>query len=196
MPPNSPRELPTGSFGRALALALPAVVLLVLILGVIMPLVEYWRGLEAEHALLAAKAADQELLLSRKDKLANQVTGLQAQLDEGVDYLPQAEPAVAAAQVQGNLTELAERSGAVIRSTLTLPVAVGDGFTSIGFQLNVTGSLLAVRDLLYAIESGRPRLVIDRLSIVPSQRSDPETAAGQVDMSLDLHGYMVGEVEQ
>jgi general secretion pathway protein M len=196
MPRNSPRDLPTGTLGRILALALPAIALLFLIFGVVMPLADYWRSLDAEHARLAEQAAGDERLLSRKGKLASEVSALKGQLDEGVDFLPQAEPAVAAAQVQSNLGELAERSGAVIRSTLTLPIAVADGFTAIGFQLNVTGSVVAARDLLYAIESGHPRLVIDRLNIVPSQQSDPAARTGEVDMSLDLHGYMVGEVEQ
>ena len=196
MPRSSLRELPTGTPGRILALAIPAVALLLLIFGLVMPLTEYWRTLDSEHTRLADQAAGYERLLSRQSKLQSDVVALKGQLDEGADFLPQAEPAVVAAQVQGNLAELAERSGAAIRSTLTLPIAVKDGFTAIGFQLNVTGSMMAVRDLLYAIESGHPRLVIDRMSLMPSQQSDSGAQSGEVDMSLDLHGYMVGEVEQ
>lgn len=187
-------ELPTGLAGRALALGLPAVLLVTFLLGVVMPLADYWRRLEDEYRQLESTARDSERLIARKDEIAAQIKGLQTELNDAVAYLPQAEPAMAAAQVQGSVAELAERSGAVVRSTQTLPTTAADGFTSIGFQLSVSGSMLSVRDLLYAIESGRPRLVIDRLTITPSQEADTEGKPGKVDMSLDLHGYMIGEI--
>lgn len=187
-------ELPTGLAGRALALGLPAVLLVAFLLGVVMPLADYWRRLEDEYLQLESTARDGERLIARKDEIAAQIKGLQAELNDAVGYLPQAEPAMAAAQVQGSVAELAERSNAVVRSTQTLPTTAADGFTSIGFQLSVSGSMLSVRDLLYAIESGRPRLVIDRLTITPSQEADTEGNPGKVDMSLDLHGYMIGEI--
>jgi type II secretion system (T2SS) protein M len=187
-------ELPTGVAGRALALGLPAVLLVLFLIGVVMPLADYWRQLDDEYTRLESTTRASEQLTARKDQIAAQVRNLHAELADAVDYLPEAEPAVAAAQVQGSLAELAERSNAVVRSTQTLPTTVADGFTSIGFQLSVSGSMFSVRDLLYAIESGRPRLVIDRLIITPSQAADTEGRPGEVDMSLDLHGYMIGEV--
>jgi general secretion pathway protein M len=187
-------ELPTGLAGRALALGLPAVLLVAFLLGVVMPLTDYWRQLDDEYLQLESTARAGERLIARKDEIAAQIKGLQAELNDAVGYLPQAEPAMAAAQVQGSVAELAERASAVVRSTQTLPTTAADGFTSIGFQLSVSGSMLAVKDLLYAIESGRPRLVIDRLTITPSQETDTESHPGKVDMSLDLHGYMIGEI--
>jgi hypothetical protein len=117
-------------------------------------------------------------------------------LTQAVDYLPKAEPAMAAAEVQANLGQLAERSGAVVRSTLTLPTKAEDGFTAVGFQLSVTGSMRSIRAILYEIETGHPRLVIDRLTIAPAQESGANSRPGDVDMSVDLHGYMIGEIEQ
>jgi hypothetical protein len=54
----------------------------------------------------------------------------------------------------------------------------------------------SVRDILYEIEVGHPRLVIDRLSITPAGDSGANGLPGDVDMSADLHGYMAGEIEQ
>jgi hypothetical protein len=189
-------ELPTGVRGRLVALSLPAILLLVLLLGVVMPLVDYWRGVEAEHAQLSNKARAYERLASRKDAITTQVQVLEDELTQAVDYLPQAEPAMAAAQVQADLGQLAERLGAVVRSTLTLPAKAEDGFTAVGFQLNVTGSMRSIRDILYEIETGHPRLVIDRLTMTPAQESGADAQSGNVDMSVDLHGYMIGEIEQ
>lgn len=186
-------ELPTGVRGRLVALSLPAILLLVLLLGIVMPLVDYWRSVEAERTQLFNKTLAYERLASRKDAITRQVQVLEDELTQAVDYLPKAEPAMAAAQVQADLGQLAERSGAVVRSTLTLPAKAGDGFTAVGFQLNVTGSMRSIRDILYEIETGHPRLVIDRLTITPAQES---AATRDVDMSVDLHGYMIGEIEQ
>jgi hypothetical protein len=189
-------ELPTGMRGRMVALALPAIVLLVLLLGIVMPLLDYWRVIDAEHTQLLNKTHAYERLVSRKEALARQVTGLEAELGQAVGYLPRAEPAMAAAEVQANLGQMAERSGATVRSTQTLPAKPEDGFTAVGFQLNVTGSMRSVRDVLYDIEVGHPRLVIDRLSITPARDPGPNGLPGDVDMSVDLHGYMIGEIEQ
>ena len=52
----------------------------------------------------------------------------------------------------------------------------------------------AVRDILYEIKSGRPRLVIDRLTIGPSQEGSSDVKPGDVDITVELHGYMIGEV--
>lgn len=189
-------ELPTGVRGRVLALSLPAILLLVLVLGIVMPLVDYWRAIDLEHTQLFNKARAYERLASRRDAMTNQVRALEAELTQAVDYLPQAEPAMAAAEVQANLGQLAERSGAVVRSTLTLPAKAENGFTAVGFQLSVAGSMRSIRAILYEIETGHPRLVIDRLTITPSRESGTNSRPGDVDMSVDLHGYMLGEVEQ
>ena len=189
-------ELPTGVRGRLVALSLPAILLLVLLLGLVMPLVDYWRSVDLEHTQLFNKALAYERLASRKDALTNQVGALEAELTQAVAYLPKAEPAMAAAEVQANLGQLAERSGAVVRSTSTLPTKAEDGFTAVGFQLSVTGSMRSIRAILYEIETGQPRLVIDRLTITPAQESDANSLPGDVDMSVDLHGYMIGEIEQ
>ena len=182
--------------GRMVALALPAILLLVLLFGVVMPLVDYWRTVDADHTQLLNKAHAYERLVSRKEAVVSQVKALEADLTQAVDYLPRAEPAMAAAEVQANLGQLAERSGAIVRSTLTLPAKAQDGFTAVGFQLSVTGSMRSVRDILYEIEVGHPRLVIDRLSITPASDSGADGLPGDVDMSVDLHGYMIGEIEQ
>jgi hypothetical protein len=189
-------ELPTGVRGRLLALSLPALLLLVVLLGIVMPLVDYWRSVEAEHTQLFNKTRAYERLASRKDAITRQVRVLEDELTQAVDYLPKAEPAMAAAQVQADLGQLAERLGAVVRSSLTLPAKAEDGFTAVGFQLNVTGSMRSIRDILYEIETGHPRLVIDRLTITPAQESGADGQSRDVDMSVDLHGYMIGEIEQ
>lgn len=189
-------ELPTGMRGRVVALSLPAILLLVLLLGIVMPLVDYWRAVDSEHTQLFNKTRAYERLASRRDAMTSQVRTLEAELAQAVDYLPEAEPAMAAAEVQANLGQLAERSGAVVRSTLTLPPKAEDGFTAVGFQLSVTGSMESIRAVLYEIETGHPRLVIDRLTITPAQESGANARPGDVDMSVDLHGYMIGEIEQ
>ena len=59
-------ELPTGMRGRVVALSLPAILLLVLLLGIVMPLVDYWRAVDAEHTQLFNKTRAYERLASRR----------------------------------------------------------------------------------------------------------------------------------
>lgn len=191
--PRLPHALPIGPSGRVLALCILGAVLTVFMMGIVLPLVTAWNDLDDQFQALTVRASGYDRLVARQDTIAAQLTALRERLAEASDYLVVAEPAVAAAETQGKLSALATDSGALVRSTLTLQPTVADGFTAIGFQLSVSGSMLAVRDLLYAIESGQPRLIIDRLMIVPSQQQG--AAPGDLDVSLDLHGYMPGEVE-
>ena len=187
-------DLPGGRSGRVLALCLLGVVLMAILIGIVMPLIAAWQDLDEKYGALTVRAQDDERLVARKAAIAAQLTALRAEMAEALDYLPAAEPAMAAAQAQSDLTALVERSGAVVRSTSTNAPTISDGFTAIGFQLNVTGSIDALRALLYDIEGGRPRLIIDRLTLAPAQRSASGEDAADLDMSLDLHGYMIGEV--
>lgn len=191
--PRLPHALPTGPSGRVLALCILGAVLTVFMMGIVLPLVTAWNDLDDQFQALTVRARGYDRLVARQDTIAAQLTALRARLAEAPDYLVVAEPAVAAAETQGELSTLAKDSGALVRSTLTLQPTVADGFTAIGFQLSVSGSMIAVRDLLYAIESGQPRLIIDRLMMGPSQQQG--ASPGDLDVSLDLHGYMPGEVE-
>ena len=192
--PSFPVSLPTGRSGRVTALCLLSAILIAFAFGLVIPLVDTWNDLDDEFEALKVRARGYERLMERRSAIAAQLATMKEHIDERPDYLPVAEPAVVAANAQADLSSIAESTGAIVRSTLTLPPVVADGFTAIGFQISVTGSMRSIRDLLYAIEGGKPRFVVDRLVIGPSQQQD--AVEGDVDMALDLHGYMLGEIEQ
>lgn len=195
MPADSVQpDLPGGRSGRVLALCLLGAVLAAVLIGIVLPLVGAWQDLDDEYSALTVRTRDDERLVARRAAITAQLQALRAEMAEAVDYLPAAEPAMAAAQAQSDLSALVERSGAIVRSTSTLAPTVIEGFTTIGFQLNVTGSIDALRTLLYDIEGGQPRLIVDRLTLAPAQRSTSGEDSADLDMSLDLHGYMIGEV--
>lgn len=189
-----PTTLPTGRSGRLVALGILGVVLILLLYGFIVPLADLWNDLDDELDALSLRAHGYEQLVQRRAAIERQLVDLRAGMETAPDYLAVAEPAVAAAEAQARVSALAESAGAIVRSTNTTPPVSADGFTAINFQISVSGPLHAIRDLLYAVDSGQPRLVIDRLTVGPSQQQG--AAPGDLDLALDLHGYMVGEVEQ
>lgn len=185
--------LPSGRSGRLLALALLFASVIIFLLLAVMPAVNLWNSLGDELETLRAQADGYQRLVTRKDEIAKQLIERQAEIAEAADYLAEADPAIAAAQAQRDLGAAAETSGVDVRTTFTLPPATVDGFTSIGFQLSLSGPMRSLRDFLYAIEAGQPRLVVDRLLIRASQSSGTSVTTEVYEMMLDLHGYMSAE---
>lgn len=183
-------KLPDGRRGRILALGFLAIAVTIFLLFLVLPAVNLWQTLADELPALQARADGYRRLISRQDSIAAKLADRRTGLESAADYLAAEDPAIAAAQAQRELGAQAETSGVDVRTTLTLPPTTEEGFTSIGFQLSVSGSMRSLRDFLYAVEAGQPRLIVDRLLFRPSQSSELEAVGTLYDMTLDLHGYM------
>ena len=136
-----PLKLPDGRRGRLLALGLLAIAMTIFLVFVGMPAVNLWQTLADELPALQARADGYQRLISRHDSIATKLVDRRTGLETAADYLAAEDPAIAAAQAQRELGALAETSGVDVRTTLTLPPTTEEGFTSIGFQLSVSGSI-------------------------------------------------------
>lgn len=76
-----------------------------------------------------------------------------------------ANAALAEAQLQSEFKSLADRAGAEIRSTQSLPVVRSGDVDQIAVQFEATVPASRLRDLVYAIETHTPYLTLDDASI-------------------------------
>lgn len=185
------RTLPDGRRGQLLALGLLAIAILVVFLVLIMPGLDLWRALGEEVRARQSQADNYRRLIERQSEIAQQLALRRTELAQASDYLVEADPAIAGAMAQRDLRALAEVSGLNVLTTLALPPTSADGFVAIGFQMGVSGPLRPLRDFIYAIESGQPRLIIDQLVLRLGGASSPEADTPIYDMTLELHGYML-----
>jgi general secretion pathway protein M len=101
--------------------------------------------------------------------------------------------AVASANLQGRIEELAVSVGAMIGSTESLPAEVHGGYRRIGLRYVLSGPYETLVKLLARLEAATPPLVIDNLHIHGVLRRPNASAASGLDAGLDVYGFRSNE---
>jgi general secretion pathway protein M len=182
-------SLPTGHRGRLLALLLLLVVLGAVYLVVAAPLLELYAGraavVENKRMLVPRlKAAADEL-----PALRTQVAGLRASAGARKVTLEGSSDAIAAANLQSRIAELATSVGVTIGSTESLPVEVRGGYRRIGLRYTLSGPYETLVKFLAKLEAATPPLVIENMHIHGVLRRPGTPSAGALDSGLDVFGF-------
>jgi len=116
---------------------------------------------------------------------------LAAQLNAG-HYLKSSTEAVAAAELQRMLKDLASTSGTQMLSTQILPADAADQYVRVGLRARLRGTLPGIVATIHAIETHQIFLFLDNVSLRDS--SDPRRALQgttvQFELDLDLITFM------
>jgi len=183
-----PASLTTGYQGRLLALLLLLLALGVVYLVVAAPLLELYAGraavLENRRMLVPRlKAAADEL-----PELRASVAELRATAGARKVTLEGSSDAIASANLQSHIEELAASVGVTIGSTESLPVEVRGGYRAIGLRYTLSGPYETLVKLLAKLEAATPPLVIENLHIHGVLRRPGTPAASALDAGLDVFG--------
>jgi general secretion pathway protein M len=191
--------MPTGRNGRLWALIL----MLIAVGGVylvVVPLVNYYAErqsvLENRRMLLPRLSAAAEELPA----LRARASGLRATAGARKVTLEGASDAIASANLQGRIEELAASAGATVSSTEGLPAEVRGGYRRIGLRYVLVSSYETLLRLLAKLEAATPPLVIDNLHIQGGlrvyRRGQPATqglATPALNAGLDVYGFRANE---
>lgn len=189
------------------ALFIPAA----LVFGLGWPWLEYVRNLEHEIETIDDQTA-------RYHRLLQTLPGLQAELDqvrsnEDVKdfYFDAKTPALAGAQLQGEMQSMVKASGGRLVSTQVLASAEDEQPPKVRVRAQIQGKTDALLEILYQIEKARPFLFVDQMSIRSTarrtvakrnrraggrqrHRSVRRQPQGQLTVRLDVFGYALGDV--
>jgi hypothetical protein len=102
-------------------------------------------------------------------------------------------PAVAAAQLQGDVTALALAMGAAVASVQILEAAPAPPYVDVGLRLTMTADISTLRDFLYALEVRDPMMLVRAFTIARNESGGEEPApAGMetLNATLEVHGFM------
>jgi general secretion pathway protein M len=169
------------ALGRAAALAILAI-LVVLFCGA--PLAAYC-GLVADNSdALATKAA----LLQRYRALADAKVLSSASAPEAALLYPDMPESQASAVLQETVKNAATTAHAQVLGLQMLRSEAANGATRIGVRVRASGDMSSLRGLLYAIESARPVLYTDNLSI-QSHAATSDAAPSPLDFQFDVSGF-------
>jgi general secretion pathway protein M len=157
--------LPTGVPGRVAALSILCALIGLGYAGIIAPLIDAYRSGEAT-------LANRELLIPKLEHLAMELPALRARLaalqaaGTGNEVaLDGATDALASANLQSRLEQLAAANGVTIASTEAIAAEDRGPYRRIGLRLAVNGKYEGIVKLLATIREATPPLVLGDLQI-------------------------------
>lgn len=183
-------ELPTGNRARLLAVALLVIVLLLVYRVALQPLLSGYWAVGADIEQLENDIARYQRLLAQRPALERNIAQFEEQYPIAPFLLEGNNSALAAANLQRRLQEIAAEHGARVIS-VQVQTSVEEGpLEKVALQARLQADSLGFRDTLYDLETGRPYLFIENLSINvrPTARRREED---QMEIRMTLAGYRV-----
>jgi len=178
---------------------------------VLVPLLNVYGEKEeilTQKRMLAAKLATAAGELPR---LNQRLTQLRQASSARKIFLEGSSDAIAGANLQSHIEELANTAGIVISTTEARPPEVLGPDRKIGLRIAVSGGYESILKFLATVESGSPPLVLDNLQIhaalggrlslptypmtppqTPNQSSE-QAASARLDAGLDVYGFRRSE---
>lgn len=149
------------------------------------------------------RIAEQRQTLARLSALAAQaqtVEGLLSQSEavkDRVEFLRGTNPGVIAADLQTKLTSMVQAAGGRVRSIRTLPAKTDDQIRFIGAQVELSGPIRAITQMVYSVENATPYLFIAGAAVKPSLQQGVQAglATGTTDPVLDAQLDIVGALQ-
>ena len=148
--------------------------------------------------------------LVRYQRLVATLPGLKAALEQEqandsykAFYFDADTPAIAGAQLQSEVQEMVRTAGARPVSAQILPSDASDDPPRVRVRIQLQGTTDQLFEVLYRVESARPFLLIDQMSVRSQARSDRRLARraarrprqpddqGQLTVRLDIFGYFL-----
>lgn len=191
---------------RLLAVLLLVLVIMVLARLVLAPVWSSWRDYGDRIESLEGRIAVYDRLITSLPADRERLAQLRSSLPSSDWYLSESTPALAAASLQQLLHRQVSRSGGEVISTQIIGGATrGAPLETVSIQVHLRGEISDLVDLLYALESGRPVLFVDNLTVLANPRRQVATRRNQsreriqqlpaLDIRFDLTGYAGRETE-
>jgi len=193
-------NLPTGLLGRWLALALLLLALGIAYLVAVVPVLDLYAerqaGLEQRRLLEPRLRAAADQLPGLRTQLAE----LQASSSNRKIMLEGSSDAIASANLQSRIDELAASAGITVASTEGLAPENRGSYRRIGLRIVVNGEYDNLLALLAAIDKATPPLVVDNLQIrarlqalamlqAPNAPRQAPPGATRLDAGFEVYGF-------
>jgi general secretion pathway protein M len=176
---------------RMLALALLALTLLVAASLIALPAWWLHRRYDDSLAEMQAKLVRYLRVAGMRDDLQAQLQLLRGELASSNHYLKSSSPPLAAAEVQELVKGIIEAQGGKLNSLQVLPPKEEGRWRQIPVNVQLTATLGSLKNMLYALESARPYLFIDNLTVRTLTTFNPRAPVTEPELSVafDLWGY-------
>ncbi|RPJ37719.1 MAG: hypothetical protein EHM21_17850 [Chloroflexi bacterium] len=176
---------------KSLALALLVLVFVLFALALAMPVMLAHRHYDASIEQLTDR-------MERYHRIIAMAPGLKAGLEQvkvrdgQKFYLKNVTPALAAAEIQEIVKTVIGAQSGKLTSIQIIPHKDDGGYRQIAVNLQFSGTIVSIQKILYALETQRPYLFVDNLSIRSRLMSNYRAAPGvepEYFVQFDLIGY-------
>jgi general secretion pathway protein M len=183
--PMTPRE------SRAAAVLLLAVCIAVLAAAVAVPTLALHRRYDDAIATRVDRLTREHRIIAMAPELERQLRDI-AQRNPGQYYLRNANPVLAAAEIQEVAKRQVDANACKLLSMGILPPKDEAVDTKVGINVQLTCNLDSLEKVVYALETAKPYLFIDNLSIRSNAYAAPNAAptAPDLQVQFDLSGYV------
>jgi general secretion pathway protein M len=179
---------------RVLALGVLALALAVGGVLLVAPIVAQYRYYDERMAELSDHLQRYANLANARSANQSALTRIKRQGAGARYYLRSEKEALASAELQQHVKRVINRSGGQLVSTQVLPSQRAELATVATVRVNMRGDIQALQKVLYALETGRPMLFLDKLSVRGGARRRLPAGASKKTMQLtvrfDASGYI------
>jgi len=180
---------------RILAFALLFLVLGTALWLMIYPMVSLYLAQSDEMARKEIRIARYEELAESQETLQGELASLRRRNPAATYYVAGDTPALASAKMQQYLKQIVERNGGELISTQIIDSIRESEAASSSLKVHLRANVDAAAQIVYLLESGRPLLFIDDLSI-SARRARGTTAGAPPVISLDLSFALTGYLQE
>jgi hypothetical protein len=154
------------------------------------PLIGLVTDRQTDIAAMADRLTHLRAVIARVPALKRREQVLQAQFSAEGGFWKGPSAAAVAASVQDRLRQVVTGSGGLVKSTSeTRPTSEHDT-RIVRLRFRIEGTLDTVQSTLAAIQTMRPSLFVDALSIVGSEGPVDPAKSPVLDLDLEVSGYM------
>lgn len=191
---------------RFAAVSLLVLVIVFAVFYVLVPLGHFYLDKYDSLNNLQQQLSRFEYLVANEENINTELKRINDLGADGDLFLSGNKKSIASANLREFLNEAVKRSGGQLVSSQDYDAETIESATAIGLRLQVNGEVKNLVDLLHELESARPIVFIDNLSVTSSssrlrqsksRRTRTTTAPkrSSLDIRMDVVGYLAGEAK-
>jgi general secretion pathway protein M len=186
--------LPTGLPGRAIAVGITLLILVLLWLLIAAPLIDLYQSRADFLADRARVVARMQALAAALPELQNLAAQAALAGPPPVFTIEGTSDAVAAANLQNRVQDMASSAGANLATVEIVQATAVGQYRRIGLKLSFNAAWPVLVGMMRAIEQSNPPMLIDDLELhaTPATISTPDHA---LDASLTVYAFRSGQAE-
>lgn len=191
---------------RFSAVSLLLLIILFVVFYLLVPLGHFYIEKNETLGNLQQQLSRFEYLVANEDKINAELKRIDDLGSEGDLFLSGSKKSIASANLREFINEAVKRSGGQLVSSQDYEADAVPSATAIGLRLQVSGEAQNLVDFLHEIESARPIIFIDNLSVTSSssrvrasrsrhKKNIPLRKSSSLDVRMDVVGYLAGEAK-